>query len=809
MNMSHHEVSKDTINVIEEALQPRQDYYGVTDWGDCIERIIENLERIVSEFNGDYSCWNLQTLSNSREELLSETKKTKLMKTLQDIPKSGSRGILSDSPITSLLSELRKRPEELVEASYTITAHIIHAAKWWRDEILRDKSADYNNQKNKKLYKDRYKPNLEAACRSVRLISNEAMKNIAFDIFDTTQIYRKLEETTEQNKYENFLEENDASYVKNIERFLAFSYAARSPHEGPLKRKNRKASNVFEEKLKFEFVLSGLNASPTIISREICYGTSDREKINHIEQNLKSTGLAITEEISNIEYQRESQPLKTKKGDTTLQSTFRTQLADKHIKKNAQLIPFRWDQLSSYEIRKLWESVLSQHNPHATTVICLMLITGRPLESIINTRVVRKRTHLPKRINENDIFIIVEDNSWASGIIEPESRRQLNSNWKDNFETTVEKSSFKIPIEIWRLMSSSTKKASDRSHKRSSGLFNENRQKTLEENVKKIVSATNKKFKTRLTLHRITNTLFHQTVFSSGDIAEASLITGTLPATGSISSLYYYTPRIDHLCKVYENVMKRIQDAAIGSSPEQLDFLDESREKERVGSPITPKESYIFEVAKDLYQRCMNEKMKTYDPQFIVRTHNALTLYTAMLIMFSTGYRSIKDPLSDLSHINIRRKTVVISDKVDDNLTNSRLVPATGLLVDQVNHYVEHCNFLKERLSIIFDKNTSRPLFFLSRNMEPQRVTPERLQRHLSLETKPPLNMNRHYLRTRLRELEVPGEYVDTFMGHWGCDQVPYSRFSTFCTHQYLSTTRAAIETLLERSQWKVARGFS
>lgn len=41
-----------------------------------------------------------------------------------------------------------------------------------------------------------------------------------------------------------------------------------------------------------------------------------------------------------------------------------------------------------------------------------------------------------------------------------------------------------------------------------------------------------------------------------------------------------------------------------------------------------------------------------------------------------------------------------------------------------------------------------------------------------------PANIDRHYLRSKLSQLECPAEMIDYFMGHWERGEEPYHRHS-------------------------------
>lgn len=96
---------------------------------------------------------------------------------------------------------------------------------------------------------------------------------------------------------------------------------------------------------------------------------------------------------------------------------------------------------------------------------------------------------------------------------------------------------------------------------------------------------------------------------------------------------------------------------------------------------------------------------------------------------------------------------------------------------------------------------------FLNQSGTPQEVTPSRLEEHLQWRDTPPLNINRHYLHTQLKERGLASEVVDAFMGHWDAGQAPWDNYSTFCPREYCALIAPAIEKLMKAQGWKALKG--
>ncbi|MGM0982147.1 MAG: hypothetical protein ACQEXG_01790 [Pseudomonadota bacterium] len=796
-------------NLVNDIFQPREDYYGVSEWSNHIGEILVILERIQENSDAQYHCWDVEDLEKVKAEFsntsLANNWRDKAIKT----PKMGKKGIKSESPITCAIVSADKRNSKKLHM--IIVSHIIHAAKWWREEIKKEENErDTGSNFNINRYNSRYYPNLENACRAVRRISNDTLAIIPCETYNIEAFYSKLEETLENIKLDNTITDTEKNYISGIERLLAFGYRKRMLIEGPLIR-NRYRINDFEVQLIHEAIYFDQGQPPCWVEKEIDLGTDDEESRKIIVSNHKNSGLAISEELSPIELVGKKEKIDGKKGDSPIQSMYRSKYKSKHITKNAQLVPHRWSALSQIEVRHLFQHLSESKDAisGSRTALAISLITGKPFEHVIKARIVNKLTHVPRKIDHDDIFIVLENCCWVSGVLELEDRRQSKSQWHGIFESVKGHIRTVIPIHFWMLIAPYLATAAQRSTTKSAALFNNTHSEKLEVSCQETLSELNKKHRILLTLHRIKDIVFNFIIKKGGDIADACLITGSHPPTGHISSLYYYAPTEKHLNNIYSQAVVKILGQNPGICLEKFERIEIKFHAERVGSPITPRPAYVSEAVSEMLGRFTSPTEKQYHPDHFIEMHNTITIYTIMMMNFSTGYRSIKDPLSEFEQLNLRRKSMVIADKVNNSMHNARVVPITDIFIRQLHQYRLHCDFVKHRLRLFFNYETSRPFFLLNNNLEPKPVTPDRLQRHLALKDNPPLNVNRHYLRTRLRELHVPGEHVDIFMGHWGIDQNPFGRHSTFNIKNYLTSVRNALNIILLDNNWKVMEGLA
>jgi hypothetical protein len=230
----------------------------------------------------------------------------------------------------------------------------------------------------------------------------------------------------------------------------------------------------------------------------------------------------------------------------------------------------------------------------------------------------------------------------------------------------------------------------------------------------------------------------------------------------------------------------------------------------------------------DLKTKAINYKKDHSDVKHLIAFHNAYTSYCVMMIGFATGYRVVRDPFYSETEIDDETGFLVISDKDSDDYYNSRLVYLPMLCRKQITHYSNYKKLLAEKLILTnpeLSKGLIQPIdykwsktitsnqdlpffFFLKGSYKQQSVRPLLMHEMTEWITDLPLNANRHYLRTHLRELNVPGEFIDAFMGHWEFGQEPYGKYSSLSPLSYIEILKKPIEILLNKADWVEISGI-
>ncbi len=218
-----------------------------------------------------------------------------------------------------------------------------------------------------------------------------------------------------------------------------------------------------------------------------------------------------------------------------------------------------------------------------------------------------------------------------------------------------------------------------------------------------------------------------------------------------------------------------------------------------------------------------------------VERHNAYTAYVAFFLLATTGLRGVSSLLP--AHFDIDRATGLcfVSDKDNESYEQSRIVWLHPMLLDQLRAYSQHVTRLRQYLALAnpegIDHLDARDrLVSLSSHTAPNRnrdlelllaATPSLflLTKHGSQLTPTfPLELQhllgstwqlrigalRHFFRTELLHLGVPGPVINATLGHGERGEGPWDRFSSLPPLQWQRLAAAAITKICDASGFRV-----
>lgn len=327
--------------------------------------------------------------------------------------------------------------------------------------------------------------------------------------------------------------------------------------------------------------------------------------------------------------------------------------------------------------------------------------------------------------------------------------------------------------------------------------------------AEQFVKAVNNRTGSRLTTSRIAQFLTRQVVAQSGDWADAALLSGSGDAN---ARLYYYTPTHAHLQAGYHDIWKGIGKGLglpIGESAPTASPSSPGVEATSlfIGSRGCPTDEAVQAMVPDLIAHCRSVLRGRRNEARCRLVHNAIALYTCLMVLWHSGMRAVTEPV-ELDLYEPATGALGASDKDNDTYYASRVVWLPALVQRQIEAYWQHLERLKEELP---DSTASqgKGLFLFDANGEAAAISLKALRSVLPPNYPFRLNAQRHFLRTRLREMGVPAQTIDALLGHGAPGQEPYATHSCFSVQRMRRDIERALRVLTEKAGWVLLHGLA
>jgi len=310
----------------------------------------------------------------------------------------------------------------------------------------------------------------------------------------------------------------------------------------------------------------------------------------------------------------------------------------------------------------------------------------------------------------------------------------------------------------------------------------------------------------RVTESKISRYLFHLIASEiSGDVADAILTTAQYHPLGQ-TLLHYTTPTADHIRDIYiqaiDSVVENIYQEAY-EEPLVQPKAPKPLPGKHLGSRLCPKDECVRTLVSTLYCEITGGLPSRLLTEYI-RYHNIYTIYTSLMLGYATGFRAIKDPYIHPDEVDSETGLVIVSDKDGEDYYNARPIWIPDTVLQQLRFYEEHKNLVESDVRVrMYNSGKPRQVFLLNKNLSMISLRPKYITPYLESIFPLPLNVNRRYLRTELKETGCPIEVINCFMGHWSRGEEPWGKFSSFSFQEYVTTIRQYIPSILEHLNWR------
>lgn len=468
--------NNNSIALLHSILQPRSDWFALTHCYPVLKEVIHALIH-----TGD-NVWDINELHALHEQIENNT---------LDLPSTeglGPKGIYGSYPIHGATYNLSTKGDEYEKRAWLLS-HVITAAYQWRTTLEEleerlDTPESHQAHKNKKI---QYQSQLENACKVVRLIKKDRLDMLLSSPTKTDKLHAHLTTLTPQHKNAD-VEEISNRYIKDLERFFAYAFNIRPP-----KKRQQEVSpekNTTTKKVRLSLSLDSdpdieqndasgkqihfLETTEGMVNDDGAVITVDRQ------DEIRNYGLSLLEERACVEAFQSHQSVSPARGDSTQQAILRSRAQLQYRAKSAQLLPERWEQLSTFDIQCLRRAIdtLGSRMPRTlTSVVMMVLVSGRPLEHILDAHVVECTHDIPEALRDNIVYFASQERTWTAKTIRPEGRRQVKSDWKSLMRNTDNRLTHPLPPFFWQLVKHPIEIASKNFNHRSVPLFSDAKKK--------------------------------------------------------------------------------------------------------------------------------------------------------------------------------------------------------------------------------------------------------------------------------------------------------------------------------------------
>jgi hypothetical protein len=292
------------------------------------------------------------------------------------------------------------------------------------------------------------------------------------------------------------------------------------------------------------------------------------------------------------------------------------------------------------------------------------------------------------------------------------------------------------------------------------------------------ISLMNKRHCTRFTLAKISSVMSFYLIKAGADAAEIALMKGS--AVEQHASCYYYQVPVQKLIDLHQGFLLYLD------SNRKYDLSDFRKKTDlTVGSALQLQEDTAKKLFTVLYKKLLKKRQMGWEN--IELLHNYFTVYTLFILNLSTGHRPVKHPYHTIDSFDLESSTVFLADKESRSNSAGRVLKLPSLAKEQLSHYLSHLRHIHHYFVQLSSQDGKYitdilegvlPLFSFIQDNQFQTITPKLLD-DFCVDLLPiPLNWNRHFIRTWLRDNNVKPGSVDAFMGHVNGDGDPFSRYS-------------------------------
>lgn len=335
------------------------------------------------------------------------------------------------------------------------------------------------------------------------------------------------------------------------------------------------------------------------------------------------------------------------------------------------------------------------------------------------------------------------------------------------------------------------------------------------EETQKYLTAINKKFNTRLSIPRVASYFID---FCKDKNTDPVLIEVISQTTSRQDSAIPYTHITQQQINTTLNVFVSYLNKLLAIKHNDLlapNLVLNINEGNSIGSPLMLKDSEIVKANQQHIHHINN--LNSSEFKDINKLHNEFVFYIYKMLTLASSYRAVTGTGGKFSDINFISNEYWISDKENRDRESARIIVLPNLVIMQLEEYQKHLDRLKfkvkytsaniaERVDDVLD-NKAHFLFLISSDDQVVEVSPRSIKTHMDTQFPLQLNWNRHYIRSKLMELNISPPVIYHFMGHDDIGSEGMGRYSGLSYYDFKELA-IVINSILEQLNFEVVKGL-
>lgn len=335
------------------------------------------------------------------------------------------------------------------------------------------------------------------------------------------------------------------------------------------------------------------------------------------------------------------------------------------------------------------------------------------------------------------------------------------------------------------------------------------------EETQKYLTAINKKFNTRLSIPRVASYFID---FCKDKNIDPVLIEVISQTTSRQDSAIPYTHITQQQINTTLNVFMSNLNNLLAVKHNDLlapNFVLNIDKGNSIGSPLMLKNNEIVKVNQQHIHHINN--LNSSEFKDINTLHNEFVFYIYKMLTLASSYRAVTGTGGKFSDINFISNEYWISDKENRDRESARIIVLPNLVIKQLEEYQKHLAQLKfkvkytnadiaERIDDVLD-NKAHFLFLISIDDQVLEISPISIKAHMDSQFPVQLNWNRHYIRSKLMELNISPPVIYHFMGHDDIGSEGMGRYSGLSYYDFKELA-IVINSILEQLSFKVVKGL-